>query len=152
MLLSDLVEFLLHATKCAHDKQAVSVVDPETAIEEARRSAQYHRDHASHGDPYRRVQWPLLDYNDINQLEHNDRYDGTSYAQSLQVPLANTVQSTTSWSRVSPERLANYPLQNSCRDGDSSESGYRYNGDYAAVQPPRLSHLPSETSRGELVC
>lgn len=132
-------------------KQAVNVVDPEAAMEEVRRSAEYHRrDHSPHGDFYRRDHSPPTNYNGDYQPEHPDHpgyrasHGGMYHAPHLEVPQSNMVYPG-DWRRNSAERPYDYPIQAPHGDALSSYPGYNYDAGHD-IQAPEPSLPPSEMS------
>lgn len=117
--------------------QAVSVVDPELAKEEMRRSAEYRREHSPHGsdrqrNDYHHHQYPYRHHQDYNA------YSGSH----LQVPGPRVSPHGGSWRGHSPERPNNYSPQPYHGEGYSPEyySADSYSPDYVGVQRPSPSH------------
>lgn len=121
-------------------EQAVSVVDPETAMTEARRSAEYHRsDRSPQGDFYRR------DYSQISTYDATDQHGYADHGPHLQVPQANMAHPVDR-NRSYPERHSNYPVQTSCYDGHTLYSGHGYDAGYNNIQPPEPTYPHPEMS------
>lgn len=125
---------------------AISVVDPETATKEARRSAEYYRrDHLPQGDLHRRDHSPISKHNGEDQHDHDVHHEGAYYGSYLQVPQPDMAHPA-DWRQPYLKRHLNYPVQGPCEDEHSSYSGYGYDAGYPNVQPPEPSYPPPEIS------